>query len=122
MRKVAILISLGLLVVAPVIGRTETQSDIVELASQLDEPLQARKAKGVVREVDYANRQAVIGGYVYDFGPPGLPITVTLKDGGAGAFELLVPDMKVEVVYGELSLSRIAVIVTELPDDAIVEH
>jgi len=92
---------------------------IVDLASELDGPLPARTTTGVVREVDYSNRQAEISGYVYDFGPPGLPIKIKLADGSNGAFELLQPGMKVRVTYGELDTAHIAVVVEELGDDMV---
>lgn len=95
---------------------------IVDLVGGLKEPLRGRTDQGIVRSIDFEKRQVVIGGYNYDFGPPGLPIQVKMLNSNTGAFELLQPGMKVEIIYGDLGTARIAARVTQLPDDEAVEH
>ncbi len=119
MMRTAILILASLLAFG---ATAESEQSISERVGSLKEPVPARTTMGRVHEVDYGKRQATIGGYVYDFGPPGLPIKVTLKNGGAGTFELLTPGMQVKVTYGELDTARLAVIVEEVGDDEFEEY
>ncbi len=119
MKKLLFILVLGCL--APTMVQAAEKS-IVDLAGELDAPLRARTIQGVIRVVDLEKRQAEISGYIYDFGPPGLPIKIILESGSSGAFEMLDPGMKVEVMYGDLGTARIAVQIKQLSYDADIEH
>lgn len=119
MKKLFLMLLLGCLAPAVV---NAAEPSIVDLASQLDAPLRARTMAGVIRSIDLEKRQAEISGYIFDFGPPGLPIKILMESGSSGAFEMLDPGMKVEVIYGDLGTARIAVQVRQLPYDADIEH
>lgn len=91
-------------------------------AAALDEPVKARTVRGELLSIDLNDRTAIIGGYEYYFGPHTMPVEVQMLNSGAGAVELLKPGMKVEVVYGELGLSRIVASIKQIPYDTQVEH
>lgn len=97
-------------------------ASLEELAAEIDEPLQARTARGIIHSIDLDARRLTIGGYEYYFGPHTMPVKVTMRNSSAGAVELLESGMKVEVVYAELGASRIVASITELAEDARVEH
>lgn len=97
-------------------------ASLQEAVMGLKEPLTARVDRGIVHEVDLARRTCMIGGYIYEMGPPGSPAKVTMLNSRAGAFELLQPGMKVEVTYGDLGTTRLIAALTQLPSSADVEH
>ena len=89
-----------------------------------DGAVMARTTRGVIHAIDLAKRMARISGYIYEFGSPDDPATVGIKmyDSDFGAFEMLRPGMKVEVVYGDADDIRIAVRLQQLADDADMEE
>ena len=97
-------------------------SSLQEKLSNVKKPLVARTDQGVLRSIDLEKRTAMIGGFLYDFGPQTYPIKVTMLNSSAGAVELLRKGMKVEVEYLDLGTSRLAVSITQLPDSAEVEY
>ncbi|MCB1692215.1 MAG: hypothetical protein KDI19_05575 [Pseudomonadales bacterium] len=118
MRKLLIAFCVAGLMASGPAGAT----DIVDLAAKQKTTLQARVAQGVVRSIDLDRRTCVIGGYTYEFGPPGLPIKITMVGNKPGAIELLQAGMKVEVTYGDLGEARIVAMIKQLPDDEEVEY
>ncbi len=114
-------VALGL-AMALSVGSASAETDIVELVGKLDKPLRGITEQGIIREVDLDKRQLVISGYLYDMGPPGLPIKVKLLNSNAGAYELLTVGMKVEVIYGDLGEARIIAQITQLPAGTEVDH
>lgn len=101
---------------------TALGASLQEAVAGLKEPITARVDRGVVREIDLARRTCMIGGYIYEMGPPGMPAKVTMLNSSAGAFELLQPGMKVEVTYGDLGTTRLIAALKQLPSSADVEH
>lgn len=83
----------------------------------------ARTTRGVIQAIDLENRTAEISGFIYDFGEPDDPLPVQVKMSGSefGAFEMLRPNMKVEIVYGDTGEIRLAVRLQQLADDAELE-
>lgn len=93
-------------------------------AEDMDEgAVMASTTYGVVQSINLADRTAQISGYIYDFGDPNdrLPVEVRMIDSNLGAFELLQPNMKVEIVYGETKEIRLVVRLQQLVDDASIE-
>ena len=89
-----------------------------------DKPLWTRTTQGIVRDIDLAERAAIIGGYSYFVGPAiaETPIRVVLAGTTAGSFELLRNGMRVEVVYVDFGDARIAFEITELTSQQFREH
>ena len=78
----------------------------------------SRTTRGVIHSVDLAERTAIISGYKYDFGSPNEQMFVEVKmyNSAYGAFELLQPGMKVEIVYNDNGTERMAIEVQQLSD------
>ena len=77
---------------------------------------------GIIRSIDIAEREAVIGGFRYYFGSPVLDNSSEVKMYGAsfGSFEMLSVDMKVKVRYADTGISRYVVLLEQLSSLAIV--
>lgn len=97
-------------------------SSLQEKLSNVKQPLVARTDQGVIRSIDLEKRTVMIGGFLYEFGPRTSPVKVTMLNSSAGAVELLRTGMKVEVEYLDLDTSRLALSLTQLPDNAKVEY
>ncbi len=99
--------------------------DLVFVAPEdMDEgSVMASTTRGVVESIDLENRTLDIGGYSYYVGFPDdpLPVKVTMVNSDYGAFELLRPNMKVEIVYGEIEDKRLAVRLQQLADSTELE-
>ena len=101
----------------------DEQIEFITDENVLKEAVRARTTQGVIESVDVAERSAIIGGYIYDFGPPDMriPVEVKMYNSNYGAFELLQPGMKVEIVYGDVGDMRLAVRVKQLSNNAVIE-
>ncbi len=82
----------------------------------------ARTTRGVIESVDLADKSTLISGYKYDFSSPGdqTPVAVKMYNSSYGAFELLLPGMKVELLYGEDGDIREAIQVQQLSDSTVI--
>jgi len=82
----------------------------------------ARTTRGEIETVDLNDRSAIISGYKYYFGSPNdeSPVEVKMYKSNYGAFELLQPGMKVEVLYGEEVDGRSAIEVQQLSDNVVI--
>lgn len=108
---------IALLLGVPVLAVAATTT-----ASSSNPSLVARTAQGVIRSIDLGRRSAIISGFLYDFGPPTIPVPVTLLNANPGSVHMLHPGMKVEVKYKELGTSRATVSITQLPNSANVDY
>jgi hypothetical protein len=81
-----------------------------------------RTTRGEIETVDLNDRSAIISGYIYDFGSPNeeSPVVVKMYRSNYGAFELLQPGMKVEILYGEELDGRSAIEVQQLSDNEVI--
>lgn len=102
---------------------TDEQMEFITDENVLAEAVRARTTQGVIESVDLVERSAIISGYLYDFGPPDMriPVEVKMYNSNYGAFELLQPGMKVEIVYGDVGDTRLAVRVKQLSNNAVLE-
>ena len=108
------------MLIAMLLGAPAYADDLQSIMSSTDTVV-ARTARGIIRSIDLDKRTAIIGGFMYAFGPPSFPIKVTMLNASTGSIEMLRSGMKVEVVYGEFGTSRIAASIKQLPSDANVE-
>ena len=115
---VSLLMGLASMAAVPAVAASSLQDKL----SNIKKPLVARTDQGVIRSIDLEKRTAMIGGFLYDFGPRTYPCKVTMLNSSAGAVELLRNGMKVEVEYLDLETSRLAVSITQLSDSAKVEY
>jgi hypothetical protein len=105
-----------------VLALTSQMAVAEELRFLTEEEMQgavaSRTARGVIYSVDLAERTAIISGYKYYFGSPNEQADVKVKmyNSAYGAFELLQPGMKVEIVYGDDGNERWATEVQQLSD------
>lgn len=106
------------------ISMSATAVTFEELGDSMDEPIPPRVDEGVVRQINFADRTIVVGGYEYLVGPSTLdqPVEVNLYATSAGAFELLRDGMLVEVEYIDFGHARVAFRISELSPDAEIDH
>ncbi len=124
-RLILVVISMFLTIGNQALGEEQSDDSLVFVAPEdMDEgAVMASTTRGVVESINLEDRTAQISGYTYDFGDPNdpLPVKVTMLNSAFGAFELLLPNMKVEIVYGETEEIRLAVTLQQLADDAEME-
>ncbi len=98
------------------------EESILEIVTGQVQPDAPRTTTGRVWEVDYAERTAEISGYMYDFGPPGVTLQITLLGGGRGAFELLEPGQTFEITYDERGDTRIVMELVQIAESEFEDH
>ena len=71
---------------------------------------------GIIRSIDLAEREAMIGGFRYYFGSPVLDNSseVRMYNTSFGSFEMLSVGMKVRVRYADTGVSRYVVLLEQL--------
>jgi hypothetical protein len=85
-------------------GELSINSALADFDSILDsigEAVPERVTTGRIESIDLASRTAIIGGYLYHFGPStdSLPLQVKLLGRDFGSLQMLSPGMDVEVYY-----------------------
>ena len=103
-------------------GTPAHADNVMDKLQKLHKPIVARTTEGVIRSINLEKRTAIIGGFLYEFGPTYFPLKVTMLNDSPGSIEMLKVGMKVEVMYGELGTARLASSIKQLPEDTQVEN
>lgn len=78
-----------------------TTTDFEAILDSIEDAVPEKVTTGKIESIDLAGRTAIIGGYLYHFGPAtdSLPLQVRLLGKDFGSLQMLSPGMDVEVYY-----------------------
>ncbi len=96
-----------------VVAETVTFDSIMD---SIEDSVPERTTEGQIRTIDLGGRTAVIGGFVYHFGPStdAYPLQVKMLGKDYGSLEMLKPGMHVQILYIQAGQHRIGNMLTQV--------